>query len=182
MKKITKLSLFMLCAWVLLLWFGSAQSDWFSNWGTHDIYVPYENEWRCTALCEISFLWLFAKRLLILIWVILWMMLIGLTINTITFHKKFNDIQKNTCLAYIPILNLYHVSKITIWRMRFFFIILLIWFFIYSICRNINYNRCCFHNPSRHDYTGIIVWILSIVILSILVSKLHKFYKKTSNE
>lgn len=209
MKNFTKLFLLALCSWFLFLWFSNAQSwveqdsnteelnintdksDDDKNSGIDSLsradpidepnYISNHN-WKCTALCGVSLLALFSKRFLIFLWIMLWILLIALTINAITLHKKFKNTPKDIRLAYIPILNLYSISKITIWRSRFFCLVLLIWFFCYSIYRNVNDNRCCYHEPSQLDYLWIIIWIITIIILLVLIPKLHTFFKDYSDK
>ena len=180
MKKLTKLFLLALCSWFLFLWFSFALDGWTNPDSSNAL--PYETEWRCTALCGVSLLGFFSKRFLIFLWVILWILLLALTINATTLHKKFKNTPKDICLAYVPVLNLYSISKITIWKGRFFYLILLVWFFCYSVYRNINDNRCCYHEPSRIDYAWIIIWISAIIILWELLSWLSKFNKQDSNK
>ena len=199
MKKFTKLFLIALYSWFFLLWFSNAQDlhednsltdkqnvSSIENWRSTDWNRanPYDNleTWKCTATCGISLLWFVFKWIQILTWIILWILLIALTVNAVTLHKGFKNTQKDNYLAYIPILNLYHISKITIWRLRFFYLVLLIWFFCYSICKNINENRCCYHKPSQHVYIWTILWILAIVILWVLLSKLNSYFKEHSDK
>lgn len=195
MKKFCKLFILALCSWFLFLWFNNAQ-----NLGEKDFYTDeydnldpeynksyeYDKSYEpsgdgCHYTCAINLLGLFSKLIQAWIWIILWILLVALTVNAVILHKKFKDTQKDTRLSYIPILNLYSISKITIWRSRFFCLILLIWFFVYSICRNFNENRCCIHNPSQYVYLWIILWISAIIILWEFLSWLSKLNKKDSD-
>lgn len=168
---------------LLILWL-----LWFSNAGwvppVWDIsHVEYDEKVSCSQYkCGINILGLLSQETLIWIWIILCIILFTLTVKAIILNIKFKDSQKNSCLVYIPILNFYYIFKITIWRFRFFCILLLVWFFCYSLYRDFNENRCCFHNPSRYTYVWIIVWILSIVMLLVSLSKLKKFYKNSFNK
>lgn len=198
MKKFTKLFLLALCSWFLFLWFGNAQNleendpftgeydvssteNWgFTAWGRREQGLKYRAElypWVCH--CDTLFIVIF-RIILSWIWMILWILLIVLTVKAVILPKKFNDIKKDIYLPHIPVLNLYSISKITVWMSRFFCIILLLWFFVYSLY-NIHRDRCCPY-PSRQDYTWIIVWILTIIILSILISKLNTYSKEHSNK
>ena len=199
MEKFTKLLLLTLCFLFLFLLFSNAQNlqennlftdeenvnsieTWWSTVWTRANQYNYLDTGKCTANCGINLLWLFFIWIQILIWIILWMLLIASTVNTVTLHKRFNNNKKYNCLTYIPILNLYHISKITIWRLRFFCLMLLIWFFGYSIYKNINENRCCYDKPSQYVYIWTVLWILAIVILRILLLKLNSYFKEHSNK
>lgn len=200
MKKLTKLFLLVLCSWFLFFWFNYAQdleeedfyTDEYDNldpeydlWGWDTYTMSYEPDLftgdGCHYNCETNVLWQFSQLLLIWIWITLWIMLIILTVKVVTLYKKLHDNQ-NKALVYIPIINLYSISKITIGKTRFLCIIVLIWFFWYSVYRNISENWCCINFPSRQDYAWIIVWISAIIILWELLSWLSKFNKKNSDK
>jgi len=185
MKKLTKLFLLTLCSWPLFLWFGNAQENWddpyLYNWS--DPYLNYDQQtysWDvpCSQYqCGINLLWYLSKKILTWISVILWVIFIILTVKAIILNKRIDEFKKSSIFVYTPILNLYPIFKITIWQTRFFCLIPLIWFFIYSKYRNLRENRCCFDFPSRQDYTWIIVWIFTILVLFALLSELIRIKK-----
>ena len=180
MKKFTKLFLLALCTWFLFLWFSHAQRDF--HYETIEI-----DSWCSSYQCDFSPQTFLVHILLIWIWIILCLLLIFLSIKTIILYKKFNTTHQKFWLSHIPVLNIYLISKITIGKIRFFILTLLLLFFVYSIYTHIDNNKCCFDEPSRQEYSWIIIWFISIIILSVLLSKLNisKFtnlYKKSSNE
>ena len=186
MKKFTKLFLLTLCSWFLFFWFSNAQEEWY-HWEWEKPYDvsqmnSEENMEKCVVSCEVNLFWLFAQLNLIWIWMILWIMYIVLFSKLIKLWKEFKDTYKNGYLFYTPILNLYTMFKITIWKSRFYCLIVLICLFSYSLYINLNENRCCHHEPSWLDYTWIAVWILTIIILSVLISKLNSYSKEHSNK
>ena len=176
MKKFTKLFLLALCTWFLFLWFSNAQNGWY--WYT---YQDTSYDVSCGSFwCEINLIWLLTQKFLIWIWIVLWILLIISTMKAISLNWRLKNIQKSKYLANIPIINLYPKYKTIFWRILFFFLILFVWFFAYSLYRNIDENKCCFDAPLRQDYTWIIVWILAIIILSVLFSKLIDFHNESS--
>ncbi len=197
MKKLAKLFLLSLCSWFLFLWSSNAQElmednsytdkingntdSWlyFEAWDEKNINYnpPVFLDWDCHYQCGINLLWFFTQKFLIWIWIILWIIMVILYIKTIILCKKSDINTKNNWLIYIPILNLYPISKITIWNIRFFYFMLMIWFFIHGIYTSINKNKCCFDNPSRQEYFWVIVWICSIIMLGVLLSKLSHLIK-----
>jgi len=204
MKRFTKLFLLSICTWFLFLWFSNAQ-DWIKqdsntdelnvntnfeskNWDKRDkSYNPevYDIGNSCHYQCWINLLWFFTQKFLIWIWILLWIMLVILCIKAIILCKKSNNTFRNNWLFYIPILNLYPISKITVGSVRFFCLILMLWFFIYSLYNDIDKNGCCFDSPSWQSYAWIIIWILSIILLWILLSELSYLinsYKESSKK
>lgn len=174
MKRFTKIFLLSLCVWFLFLGIGYTQDGWNIQQDT-SYSVSCDSYW-----CTINPIWWLMQKLLIWIWIILWVIMIISTTKAIILHRNHN--LKNTFLDFLPILNLYIASKTIIWRILFFFLILLVWFFGYSLYRNINDNWCCFDAPSWRDYTWVIIWVFAIIILSILFSRLVDFYKKSPHD
>lgn len=196
MKKLTKLFLF-LCSWFLFLWPANAQDLLEENsysdkinvisdsgnyfWDLKKIEMNYNpniySNSPCT--CGMNMLDFFVRVLLFWIKILLWIMIIILSLKTISLYKKLANTYKHNKLFYVPVINLYPLSKITIWKIRFFILILLSWFFIYNtyVYEIFSNNNLCCKNPIRQGYSWIIVWICSIIILGILLSKLSYLIK-----
>lgn len=174
MKKLTKFFLLALCTWFSVLALSFAQNIW------DDESISYSpsvySGWKCSSFqCGINLLWFFTQKFLIWIWIILWIMLIILTVKIVSLHRKIKDNSKNVFLSYIPILNLFFIPKSHIRKV--FCLIVMLWFFGYSLYHDINANGCCFDNPSRQSYAWVIVWILAIIVLKLLSSKLSHLIK-----
>ncbi len=196
MKKLANFLLF-LCSWFFFLWFCNAQDLTEENSYSDKInissdsghffwdlekremdYTPniYSNS-PCT--CDMNMLDFYVRVFLFWIKILLWIMIIILSLKTISLYKKLANTYKHNKLFYVPVINLYPLSKITIWKIRFFILILLSWFFIYNIYVYgifSNNNLCC-KNPIRQGYSWIIVWICSIIISGVLLSKLSYLTK-----
>jgi len=197
MKTLAKLFLLSLCSWFLFLWFSNAQNlEWndsltgeyesaeswsFTVWSRENPNFEYNTQYGEVCPYDMFVIVIF-KMILSWIWIILWILLIALTVKAVILYKKFEDTSKDTHLFYIPVLNLYSISKITIWKSRFFCVMLLICFFGYNVYENMHRDNSCCPDPSRQDYTWIIVWISAIIILWELLSWLSKFNKKDSTK
>ena len=155
-----KFSRFLLLATVGLsfLWLSYAQN--FGNPNPEDSVIRAEGCMCGTPLWE-----LFSAFFLIVIW----LFLVVISLCSITLYKKYKDKLKNPIILCIPILNLYQLFKISIWKFRFYCIIIFIWFFRYLIYRNRNW--CC-NFPARLSYLLIVIWFLSICILIAFLVKL----------
>jgi len=206
MKRLTKL-LLTLCTWFLFLWFSFAQNQQssyedggnlytddgdtninseFNSWNQYQRGSPRANPewepniiWEGPCTCGGNMLEFILNSFLFLVIILLWIMLIITSLYTKSLYKKLANTYKHNILFYFPIINLYPLSKMTGGKIRFFILILLLWFFIYNVyVYKIfeNSNLCC-HNPIRQGYSWIIVWICSIVILGVLLSKLSYLIK-----
>lgn len=205
MKKFTKLIVLSLCSWFFFLWFSNAQDLTEENsysdkinvisdsghyfWGLEKREMDYNpniySNTHCT--CGMNMLDFSVRVFLFWIKILLWIMIIILSFKTILLYKKLSGTYNHNRLFYFPVINLYPLSKITIWKIRFFILILLLWFFFYNTYsyKIFTDNNLCCENPIRQWYSWIIVWICSTIILWILISKLSyliKSYNKIDKE
>ena len=206
MKKFTKLFLLALCTWFLFLWFSFAQNQQnshedggnsytddgdtninseFNSWNQYQ-WVSRENpndddpHPKCT--CGANPLDVLVRFFLFWITVLLWIILIVTSLKALSLYKKLAITHKNNRLFYFPIINLYPLSKMTIGKIRFFILILLLWFFVYNVYAYITFDNYCCNNPIRQGYSWIIVWICSIIILGVLLSKLSYLTKPSQKD
>lgn len=164
MKKIARFFL-LTVVWLSFLWLSYAQ-----DWGGQPDMV-----WSNKCMCSTPLWELFSAFFLIIIW----LFLVILSLCSITLYKKHKDKLKNPIILCIPILNLYQLFKITIWRIRFYCLIIFVWFFGYLIYSNRDW--CC-HFPHRLTYPVIVIWFLSICILIAFLVKLIIISKKSNKE
>ena len=166
MKKFARFFL-LAVVWLSFLWLCYAQ-DW--DEPSYD-YIIWANKCMCgTPLWE-----LFSAFFLIIIW----LFLVVISLCSITLYKRYKDRLKNPIILCIPILNLYQLFKISIWKFRFYCIIMFIWCFGYLIYRNRDW--CCNFSVEL-VYPVIIVWLLSICILLVLLIKLIIISRKLDKE
>ena len=167
MKKLARL--FLLAAvWLSILWLSYAQ-----NWNDPNPEYLISGADRC--MCGTPFWELFSMFFLIIIW----LFLVVISLCSITLYKKYKDRLKNPIILCIPILNLYQLFKISIWKFRFYCTIIFVWFFGYLIYSNRDW--CC-HFPYRFTYPVIVIWFLSICILIAFLVKLIIISKKSDKE
>jgi hypothetical protein len=167
MKKLTKLFL-LAVVWLSLLWLSYAQNWWFS--AEYNPSVIWANKCQCDGPFEAIFSEFFL--------IILWLVLIPLSLWTIFLGKKLKKVYKRTRLFYVPILNLYPLFKIVIWKFWFYFMALVIWFLWYFVYMNRDW--CCHYHLSSDAarivifYSVLIMWILSIWLLIGLLYRLAR--------
>ena len=158
MKKLARLFL-LAVVWLSFLWLTYAQ------------YLdesPYVIIWE--QKCQGDSIWAaLSHGFLILIL----LMIILLSIWAILLWNKLRKTSKWNWLFFVPFLNLYPLCKITIGRIRFYWLVLFTWFFVYL--EHKNSNSCASTYLQELILPIFIVWILSIWILLILAVKLISY-------
>ena len=208
MKKLTKLFLLALCSWFLFLWFSNAQSWVEQDSNTEELnintnkfdddkkfesdslnnsreslntdinYVPNELKIDCYGWISVV---VWSQWLLMLVWLIL----ILLSLCAIPLYKKFKGTNKNSHFFRLPLLNIYPLFKITVGKVRFYYIIVYLLFLGCIIVYDHVIHGICYDNEEIIRYTilTLLIWGLSsIIILSILWIKLIFLYKKDSDK
>ncbi len=166
MKKIAKLFLIVIL-WALFVWVTSA-----TDWENPEKYTEHVTR---VCQCNTPFREGFSMFFL---FIICWFLVI-LSLCSITLYKKHKDKLRNPAILCIPMLNLYQLFKITIWRIRFYCIIIFIWFFGYLIYSNRDW--CC-DSPYWLIYPVFVTWFLSICILVVFLVKLIIISKKSDKK
>ena len=203
-----KLFLLTLCSWFLFLWLGNAQSwvetdshikelninmdksdddkkfesDSLNNsresLNTDINYVPNELKIDCYGWISVV---VWSQWLLMLVWLIL----ILLSLCAIPLYKKFKGTNKNSHFFCLPLLNIYLLFKITVGKVRFYYVIVYLLFLGCIIVYDHVIHGICYDNEEIIRYTilTLLIWGLSsIIILSILWIKLIFLYKKDSDK
>jgi len=200
MKKVTKLFLLALCSWLLFLWFSNAQS-WIHenpyitedntvvNANNSDINENVNSEsysiddfiWYSQAGTMTCFEWISIVGSSYLLLILIWLILILLSLCSIPLYKKFKDTNKISQFFRLPLLNIYPLFKITIGKIRFYYIIVYLLFLIcILIYDHVVYHVCYDGKILRYP---LLIWgFSSIIILLILWNKLVFLYKWDSNK
>lgn len=186
MKKLDKF-LLLAVIWLNFLWLCYAQNlDSFNNgsldsFNNGSVYVKYDsyaqNYSYASHMC--ACITPFRTELSYLFLILIWFILVILSLCSITLYKKYKDKLKYPIILCIPLLNLYQAFKITIWRIRFYCLILFVWFFGYLIYSNRDW--CCSFSDEL-VYPVIVVWLLSICILLVFLIKLIIISRKSDKE
>ena len=129
MKRFAKFFL-LTVVWLSFLWLCYAL-----NWSDPNPEYLISGADRC--MCGTPFWELFSMFFLIIIW----LFLVVISLCSITLYKKHKNKLKNPIILCVPILNLYQLFKISIWKFRFYCIVIFIWLFGYLIYSN---SSCCF--------------------------------------
>ena len=189
MKKLTKFFLLASCTWFLFLWFSFAQNlieedtyadelsvnaDFGSNGRDNESYNP--NVYSAANYhCSIPARLLIAEYSLLIIW---WIFAV-ISLCSIILYYKFKNTRKYSRSFCVPIINIYALSKITIGRIRFYCLVLLIWFIGYLAFINKN---SCYGYPDWLLFPVIIAWLFSFIILLILWDKLEEMLEKQDSD